>query len=96
MKTKILKMILPVFVLMLAVVSAFAFKNAENKALLTFESGWLDIPGNPCNIEVECDNSPSDFICTAFHNNVEYQAYGKVIPNSLVCDKVLYMPRTRN
>lgn len=92
MKTKILKMVLPAFVLMLAVFGAFAFKSAESKALLAPETGWINLPGQPCAIPVECDNTPSDFICQAFHNGMLRQAFGKTSEQPPVCNKILYRP----
>jgi len=89
MKTKFLKMVLPISILMLAVVSAFAFKNVEEKALLGPEKGWLIIPGNPCSIEVDCDNSPNPAICTGVFGGMEYVARGKEHPTG-PCVKVLY------
>lgn len=92
MKTKILKMILPAVVFMLAVVSAFAFKNVERKALLAPEPGWVNLPGNPCSIEVMCDDDPTlSQVCTAIINGIEYQAFGKS-SSSPNCIRVLYKP----
>lgn len=90
MKAKIFKMVLPAFILMLAVFGAFAFKNADNKALLAPETGWINLPGQPCFLEVSCDDALSPFVCTTIHNGVTRQAFGKENPQSMVCDKVLY------
>jgi hypothetical protein len=90
MKTKILKLVLPAFVLMLAVVSAYAFKSVEDKALLAPETGWLAIPGQPCDVQVECSTTPSDIMCSAIHNGTSYQAFGKNNPNILICIKILF------
>ncbi len=90
MKAKILKTVLPAFVLMLAVFSAFAFKRAENKALLALENGWINLSGQPCHVQVQCDNTTSPFVCKAVYNGVEHQAYGKVNPKVMSCTKILY------
>lgn len=88
MKAKIFKMTLPVFTLTLAVFGAFAFKSAENKALLAPETGWLMIPGDPCRIDVQCDTSPGP-VCTGVFGGVEYEARGKDHPTA-PCDKLLF------
>jgi hypothetical protein len=90
MKTKILKLVLPAFVLMLAVGSAYAFKFEENKALLAPKTGWINLPGEPCAIEVQCSDTPSDQICTAIHNGNLYQAFGKNNPQIMICIQILF------
>lgn len=93
MKTKFLKMVLPASVLMLAVFGAFAFKGADNKALLAPQTGWINLPGQPCLVQVPCDSTPSDFICTTIYNGVSRQAFGKVSEQPPMCNKVLYRPQ---
>jgi len=88
MKTIKMKSILPACIFMLAIVSAFAFKGAQESPLLTPDTGWINLPGQPCAIEVQCDNNPGP-ICTAIHNGVEYQAFGKTSEMPLICTKVL-------
>ncbi|WP_027126467.1 DUF6520 family protein [Gelidibacter mesophilus] len=91
MKTKFLRSILPAFVFMLAVVSAFAFKGIEEKALLAPETGWINLPGTPCTVAVECDNNPLlEEVCTVIYNGVRHQAFGKQDPSSMNCARVLY------
>ncbi|MCK0115242.1 DUF6520 family protein [Gelidibacter sp. F63206] len=91
MKVKIFKMVLPVFVLMLAVVSAFAFKSVEDKALLAPELGWINLSSQPCAIQVtDCDNTPSEFVCTAFYEGESHQVFGKTGTQPLVCNKQLF------
>ncbi|WP_417558493.1 DUF6520 family protein [Mesoflavibacter zeaxanthinifaciens] len=94
MKTKKFKTVLPVFVLILAIASAFAFKDTEESPLLAPETGWINLPGTPCAIAVECDNNPLlEVVCTAIYNGVEYQAFGKPNPSSMLCSRVLYKPQ---
>lgn len=88
MRTKLFKLSLPAFVIMLAVCSAFAFTGSGNQALLAPETGWINLPGNPCAIEVSCRND-SGVLCTAFYNGEVHQAYGKTDPK-MACTKVLY------
>lgn len=90
MKTNFLKIVLPAFVLMLAVFGAFAFKNVEKSALLAPETGWINLPGQPCSVQVECDNTVKPFVCTAIHNGTSQQAFGKISPQAMSCNKVLY------
>src|SRR5690606_2308984 len=92
MKTKILKMVLPAFVLMLAIFGAFAFKSAGDKALLLPETGWINLPGQPCLTTVQCDTTPSDFVCEVFHNGELHQAFGKTSEEPPICNKTLYRP----
>lgn len=92
MKAKILKIVLPSFVILVAVFSAFAFKSTENKKLLTPETGWINLPGDPCAIKVQCDTTPTPFVCTAIYNGITYQALGKTNPQMMICNKVLYRP----
>ncbi|MGQ2981866.1 DUF6520 family protein [Flavobacterium sp.] len=89
MKTNFLKMVLPAFALLLAVFGAFAFKSVEDKALLAAQPGWISPPGQPCSVQVQCDNTVKPFMCTAIHNGVEYQAFGKLNPQS-PCNITLY------
>lgn len=93
MKVKIIKIVLPVFVLMLAVFSAFAFKSVEDKALLAPEKGWINVSGQLCHIKVKCENTPSAFVCTTIYQGVSHQAFGKITPEAIICDKVLYRPQ---
>ncbi|HXJ99558.1 MAG TPA: DUF6520 family protein [Gelidibacter sp.] len=91
MKTKFLKTVLPAIVLMLAVASAFAFKNVEGKALLAPEIGWVNLEGSPCEVPVMCDNNPAlNVICKTIVNNQVHQAFGKPFPGSMSCITVLY------
>jgi len=85
---KIIRTILPILILSIAVISAFAFKGYNETIVL--ETGWINLPGNPCAIEVQCNNTPSDFICNAFYNGTIYQAFGKPNPNILICNKILW------
>jgi hypothetical protein len=91
MKTKFFKIVLPTFILMLAVVSAFAFKNVEDKALLAPETGWINLNNKPCAESVQCTTDPGP-ICTMVHLGVTYQAFGKISENPPVCTKVLRKP----
>ena len=92
MKTKFFKTVLPAFVIMLAVVSAFAFKSVEDKTLLAPETGWVSLPGNPCIVtSIECDNNPDlTEICTVFYQGNMHQAFGKTSDVPLICNRVLY------
>jgi len=90
MKTNFLKMGMSMFVLMLAIVSAFAFKTVETKALFGPETGWINLPGTPCAISVPCDNTPSNFTCKAIHDEVERDAFGKNDPQLMICTKTLF------
>lgn len=90
MKSKKIKMVLPALVLMLAVFGAFAFKSAEDKALLAPETGWASLPGQPCAIQVQCDNEVNPFVCTVVHEGITRQAFGLVSKNPPICNKVLY------
>ncbi|MGV3460261.1 MAG: DUF6520 family protein [Flavobacterium sp.] len=90
MRLKFLKSILPVFTLVLAVFSAFAFKSADEK-LLAPESGWINLPGLPCAIITQCDNTPGS-VCTAVYQGSVYQAFGKEFPTAMFCNKILYRP----
>ncbi|MBO3100271.1 DUF6520 family protein [Gelidibacter pelagius] len=91
MKSKILKMVLPAFVLMLAVVSAFAFESAQEKTLLAPETGWINLPDLPCAVEVKCDNTIKPFMCTTVHTDGNtYQAFGKYGSEDSPCIKPLY------
>lgn len=92
MKTKFFKLVLPAFVFMLAIVSAFAFKGIEESALLAPEAGWINLPGQPCHLEVECSNDPGP-ICTTVYNGMEFQAFGKTSEVPLICNKVLSIRR---
>jgi hypothetical protein len=90
MKTKFFKIVLPAFIIMMAVLSAYAFKSVEDKALLAPETGWLAIPGNPCSISVTCENINTNLTCKALFNGVEYDVLGKHQPSDMVCTKILY------
>lgn len=90
MKTKFLKLVLPTFILLLAIGSAYAFKNVEKQELLAPEVGWISLAGEPCSLPVQCSTTPSEFMCTAVHNGANYQAFGKNNPNLLVCIKILF------
>ncbi|MGV3460263.1 MAG: DUF6520 family protein [Flavobacterium sp.] len=92
MKTKFFKMVLPALTLMLAVFGAFAFKTVDSKALLAPESAWINLPGQPCAVEVQCDNTPG-LTCTAIYQGTTHQAFGKVNPSQMICNKVLYRPQ---
>jgi len=94
MKTKKMKSVLPACIFMLAIVSAFAFKGIEENPLLAPETGWINLPGTPCAIAVECDNNPLlEVVCTTIYNGVEHQAFGKPNPSSMNCSRVLYKPQ---
>ena len=88
MKTKIFKMLLPTFAIMLAVSGAFAFKNADDNALFAPETGWINLPNEPCLIAVDCQSDPNPFMCTTIYKGVTHQAFGKTSPSS--CIKQLY------
>lgn len=91
MKTKILKMVLPAFIIMMAVLSAYAFKKAEKKELLAPTSGWISLPGQPpCSTEVMCDDVEKPLLCTVVHQGVNYQAFGITSVNPVTCNKLLY------
>jgi len=84
MKTTFFKMILPAFVLLVAVTASFAFKTAEEK--LVPETGWINLPGDPCAASVECKTDEGD-VCTLFYNGETHIAYGKIAPMN--CTKAL-------
>lgn len=92
MKTRIFKTVLPALSLMLAVFGAFAFERAD-AGTLAHEFGWLEIPGNPCNVQVQCDNTPIGPLCTGVYLGTSYTAKGKSNPSVNICDKELRMPR---
>lgn len=76
--------------LSVAVFGAFAFTNVEKKALLAPETGWINLTGAPCSVEVACDNDPSRPMCTAIYQGISHQVFGKLTPNAATCTKVLY------
>lgn len=84
MKTRFFKMILPAFVLLVAVTAAFAFKTADEK--LAPETGWINLPDSPCAVSVECTTDPGDE-CTLFYEGANHTAYGKIAPMN--CSKTL-------
>jgi hypothetical protein len=86
---KSIKVALPFLLIAISIFSAFAFKSSDN-AELSLEFGWINLPGDPCAIMVQCDNIPSNFICTAIYEGTEYQAFGKAFPTSTNCNKLLF------
>ncbi|MGQ2981865.1 DUF6520 family protein [Flavobacterium sp.] len=90
MQLKKHKTVLPAFALLLAVFSAFAFKSVGDEQLLAPENGWINLPTEPCAIQVQCDNTITQFVCTGIYQGITYQAFGKTAP--LRCNKVLYRP----
>lgn len=91
MRTQFFKMVLPAFVLLLAVFGAFAFKGADSKAVLAPESGWINLPGQPCAVQVQCNNDPGP-VCTAIYQGTSHQVFGKLNPQAMACNKVLSRP----
>ncbi|WP_281233659.1 DUF6520 family protein [Flavobacterium gelatinilyticum] len=89
MKTTFFKHSLPVFAILLAIGGAFAFQKPAHKELLP-EAGWINLPGNPCAVETQCntDDGPA---CMLFYNGQNRQAFGK---NSITgeCTEVLSRP----
>lgn len=84
MKTTFFKMILPAFVLILAVTGAFAFKS--NDKSLAVETAWINLPGQPCFQSVQCTTDPGAE-CTLFYNGADHIAKGKV--TEMNCSKTL-------
>lgn len=91
MKTKSVRRVLPLFAFMAAVAGAFAFGQGESKVLAP-EMGWINLPGQPCAVEVQCDNRSTGPLCTAIYQGTSHQAFGKSDPSVNICDKVLRMP----
>lgn len=94
MRTKMFRLMLPAFVIGLAVFSAFAFTGSGNQALLAPETGWINLPGEPCAIRVQCDAQLGP-VCTAVYNGQTHQAFGKINPESMTCTKVLYRTQVK-
>lgn len=84
MKTGFFKSVLPALALLLAVTAAFAFKGADDR--LAPETGWINLPGSPCAIDVECDTDGGSE-CTLFYDGQYHTAYGKIAP--MTCTKTL-------
>jgi hypothetical protein len=81
--------IINIFIVGIAVFSSFAF-NTINNEKFALEDGWINLPGDPCALPVQCDNTPSDNICSAVYNGILYQAFGKVNPSVNICNKILF------
>lgn len=90
MKTKFLKIGMPIAVFALAIAGAFASQKLDNKAA-TSQLGWIDSP-SPCTIQVACSDVVGP-VCTMFHQGQNKQAYGKVNPTDLTCSRILYKAR---
>jgi len=92
MKSKIFKFSVPTLMFILAIFSAYAFKSVESKSRFAPETGWVNLPSNPCVItDAECDNNPNlTEICTIIYQGNMHQVFGKVSDNPLDCTRTLY------
>jgi hypothetical protein len=84
MKSKILKLGMPLMAIAFAILGAFASNAGETKDLAP-AIGYLDAP-EPCSVAIECDTTVGP-ICT---DEMGVQAFGKLTPASTSCSKVLY------
>lgn len=91
MKRFFAKKAMPAIAVMAAVMGAFAFERAEDTALIP-ETGWINLPGKPCEVPVNCDFRPSGPVCTASYQGTTHQAFGKNDPAVNICAKTLRMP----
>lgn len=91
MKTIFARRVMPAFAVMAAVMGAFAFERAEATAMVP-ETGWINLPGEPCEVPVQCDFRPSGPLCTATYEGTSHVAKGKSNPAVNICDKTLRMP----
>jgi hypothetical protein len=87
MKTSNVKSFFPLLLMIIAITSAFAFKNEGVKTVAAPEIGWVDHPA-PCTAPEQCENEGGPN-CTIMFENVEYDVKGKFSPNDLTCEKVL-------
>lgn len=87
MKTKFLKIGMPIAIFALAIMGAYASQKSESESFAP-QVGWIDSP-SPCSIEVECS---TDFgpVCTMLHDGQIKQAFGKDNPKDATCSKELY------
>jgi hypothetical protein len=87
MKTKFLKIGMPIAIFALAIMGAYASQKTESESFVP-QVGWIDSP-SPCSIAVECS---TDFgpVCTMLHDGQIKQAFGKENLNDATCSKELY------
>ena len=86
MKRKFLKPVLPLGAVLLAVAGAFA--AGGNKTAVPPQTGWINLPGQPCHQSVQC-RTETGSICTLNYNGQDYQAFGKD-PQTMECNVRLY------
>ncbi|MBA5792693.1 hypothetical protein H1R17_01485 [Flavobacterium sp. xlx-214] len=86
---KIKQSLLPLGVMVLGAVAAFA-SHSSKTAVLADEAGYVTLDlTKPCEILVECSNTGS-IACTAEVNGVTHNAYGKWSINDVDCEKPLF------
>jgi len=87
MKTKLLKLVMPMAALILAIGTAFALNTATMETdAFTPEYGYVD-GAKPCSVRVECDTEENP-ICRDISGT---QAFG--LDEKGDCVKTLYMPQ---
>lgn len=91
MKSQILKKMMPLAVVVLSVGSAFAtmaMQSASSRSTAQ-RTGFLLNNQGACNVEVNCSDTPSEFVCRAAITSGP-QAFGK--DSSENCTEILYRP----
>lgn len=78
------KMLLPIFVIAMAITGAF-MTSAKAEVTSTLKKGYVDAP-EPCTVEVNCDTQGT-ILCT---DQMGLQAFGKINPNDTSCPQILY------
>lgn len=91
MKTNFKQALMPLAVVVLGVVGAFATNaKKQNQQVKTIETGYVTTnPSQPCNLAIECSNINGP-VCTIMLDGVQHQAFGKLNPADVSCAKVLY------
>ena len=87
MKSKFLRLIVPIFAIGFAIVSAFATTNTSNEAAFSATPGYIDAPA-PCMQSINCSPAGAT-LCT---NAQGVQAYGKFNQNDTSCPRLVYKP----
>lgn len=91
MKSQILKKMMPLTVVVLGISGAFAttaMQSATNSSTAQ-RTGYLLNNQGACDVEVNCSDTPSDFVCRAAITSGP-QAFGK--DSSDNCTEILYRP----
>lgn len=85
MKTKKVKIMMPAFAIMFAIVSAFATNVNGKEKSSAIVPGYLDAP-EPCEVSIDCSDTGT-IICTAPNGQ---QVFGKENPNGTTCSLEVY------